>query len=120
MKHVLFIGMNPPKNKMMTQGQSYKRFCRWLETLGTINNFAFTNLHWDPDWDKKTVDHAFLEAQIGEHNKLVAWGGLVSQHLTKMGLEHFMFPHPSPLNRQTNDQKFLQLKLKELKLYMES
>lgn len=104
---------------MMTEGQSYKRFCRWLETIGAIDTFAFTNLNSDPDWDKKTADAAFLKAQIGKHTKLVAWGGMVSQHLKKMGLEHFVIPHPSPLNRQTNDQEYLQSKLKELELYME-
>jgi len=120
MKQILFIGMNPPRNKIMSHGQSYKRFCKWLESINCINIVAFTNLHWDPSWNKKSVDHAFLKAQLGEHTKLVAWGGLVSNHLTKMGLQHFVLPHPSPLNRQTNDPDFLQIKLKELKQYMES
>lgn len=119
MKHVLFIGLNPPKNKHMNRGQSYKRFFKWLETIDCINICAFTNIHWDQAWDKKSVDHAFVKAAIGEHTKLVAWGGTVSKHLSKMGIEHFTFPHPSPLNRQTNDKIFLQNKLSELKEYID-
>ena len=45
---------------------------------------------------------------------------MVSAYLKRLGYkEHFVLPHPSPLNRQINDDKFISMKLSECRRYID-
>lgn len=117
MKNVIVIGLNPTKLAIPRKGGAWRRFQEWLDYLD-IDKVSFTNLSPDPHWDKKHMDTAFLKDSIREHTKVIAWGPSVSKYLTKMGVEHFVLPHPSPLNRQINDKDFINRKLDECKEYL--
>lgn len=112
----IFIGMNPSKARRR-KGCALFRFYEWLEYMD-LDVVAFTNLSADPYWDKKKIDESLLYANLRGHGRVVALGGLVSTHLTKLGIEHFTLPHPSPLNRQINDENFISHKLDLCKIFL--
>lgn len=120
-KEIIFVGMNPSKVKVSrAKGLAYTRFNTWLDYL-EIRNVAFTNLSGDSEWDFKfkTFDHDFLIHSLNGHNKIVAWGSLVSNYLKRLGFkEHFVLPHPSPRNRKLNDHKYVHHTLKACKDYL--
>jgi len=118
MKNVIFVGLNPTKLSIPRKGGAWHRFCSWLDEMEMIDIVSFTNISSDPNWDGKSVDTAFFEASLGEYTKIVAWGPGVSKHLSRMGIDHFTLPHPSPLNRQTNNREYISGKLKECKDYI--
>lgn len=117
MRNVIIVGLNPTKLPIPRKGGAMHRFREWLDYLG-INQVAFTNLSSDPFWDKKQVDIDYLKSSMTGHTKVVAWGPAVSKHLSVAGIEHFTLPHPSPLNRQINDHKFIRQKLDECKEFL--
>lgn len=118
MNRVLFIGLNPTKLAIPRKGGAWHRFCQWLDEMEMIYTVSFTNISYDPNWDGKLVDTAFLKASIGEHDKIVAWGPKVSTYLSKMGIDHFTLPHPSPLNRQINNSAYISQRLQQCKEYI--
>lgn len=105
----IFIGINPTKARYR-KGCALFRFYDWVQYM-KLDVVAFTNLSPDPMWDKRDVDVPLLYASLRGHTKVVALGGLVSKNLSKLGIDHFTLPHPSPLNRQINDEKFIQEQL---------
>ncbi len=119
MKNIIVIGLNPTKLAVPRKGGAVKRFHEWMDYLA-LDKVAFTNLSPDPYWDNKTVDLAFLNESIHHHDKVIAWGPVVSKYLTRMNIEHFTLPHPSPLNRQVNDHIFIRQKLDECKKYLDN
>ena len=112
----LFIGINPTKAQYR-KGCAFYRLQDWLEEMG-LGIVAFSNLSHDPYWDKRTIDDTYVRANVGEHTKVVALGGMVSKHLKRLDIEHFTLPHPSPLNRQTNDPEFISNQLKKCAFYL--
>lgn len=112
----IFIGMNPTKARYR-KGCAWFRFQDWVTEMG-ISKFTFTNLSFDPHWDKKKVDYQFLSESIDGHDRIVALGGLVSNHLNKMNVSHYTLPHPSPLNRQINNLAYISQRLQECKEYL--
>lgn len=112
------IGINPSGAPDLP-GRSMSRFRDWCNFLG-LKYVSFTNLHWDENWNKKisTVDTSFLLSSIGDTDKVIALGSLPSTVLTRMGVEHFRMPHPSPLNRLINDRSYIDQKLQECREYI--
>lgn len=112
----LIVGMNPTKSKYR-KGCAWYRLQDWIEELD-VGIVAFTNLSHDPHWDKRTLDRSFVLESTHGHKKVVALGGMVSKVLTSLHVDHFTLPHPSPLNRQINDQTFVKKKLEECRNYL--
>jgi hypothetical protein len=112
----LFIGINPTKAQPR-KGCAYFRLMDWIQEMD-LGIVAFTNLSYDPYWDKRFVDPHFLLAGAHGHHKMVALGGLVSKALSELHIEHYALPHPSPLNRQINDRDFIKKKLQECQNYL--
>lgn len=112
----IIIGMNPTKAKYR-KGCAWYRLQDWIDELD-VGMVAFTNLSHDPYWDKKTVDFAYVRESTRPHGKVIALGGLVSKVLSGLSIDHYTLPHPSPLNRQINDDDFINMKLKECKRYL--
>lgn len=112
----LFIGMNPTKARYR-KGCAFYRLMDWIDEMD-LGIVAFTNLSHDPYWNKRSVDPHFLLAGTVKHTKVVALGGMVSKVLTKLNIDHYTLPHPSPLNRQINDRDFIRKKLEECRNYL--
>lgn len=111
MNKPLFIGINPTKARHR-KGCALDRLMSWIEEMD-LGIVAFTNMSHDPHWNKRFVDPHFLLDATCKHTKVIALGGLVSNTLCKLNIEHFALPHPSPLNRQINDKEYISKKLKE-------
>ncbi len=126
----LFIGSNP--SMASTDGAPFRPGTRsrltlesWIKNLQCI--VLFTNVvHY------KTVKNRPLSlAQIKEQmptlqqyidqvkpDKIVALGQAASKALTLLHRKHLLMPHPSGLNRQLNDKKFIKEKIEELTQYI--
>jgi hypothetical protein len=112
----LFVGINPTKAQYR-KGCAFFRLMEWIELMD-LGIVAFTNISHDPHWNKRAVDPHFLLASVREHTKVIALGGLVSDTLSKLNIEHYTLPHPSPLNRQINNPDFIRKKLEESRNYL--
>lgn len=108
--------MNPTKAQYR-KGCAWYRLQDWIDELN-VGIVGFTNLSHDPLWDKRTIDREHVLSCVRGHEKIIALGGLVSGVLSKLGIDHFTLPHPSPLNRQINDSAFIEKKLDECRNYL--
>lgn len=116
---VIMVGLNPAKGPMR-RGCALDRSNEWLDILG-LRFVSFVNLSSDPDWDFKrsTIEYDALKEAVDGYSIVLAWGGLPSDVLSKMGVDHFKLPHPSPRNRQLNDPEFVRSKLEECRRYLQ-
>lgn len=113
----IIIGINPTKAQYR-KGCAWYRLQDWIDELD-VGIVAFTNLSHDPHWDKRTIDREHVLACVRGHDKIIALGGLVSKALTRLGIDHFTLPHPSPLNRQINNTEFILERLRECRSYID-
>lgn len=116
MNRPIIVGLNPTKAQYR-KGCAWFRLQEWILQLD-VGIVAFTNLSHDPFWDKKTIDHSYLFKSVQPHSKVIALGGLVSKTLDRLSIDHYILPHPSPLNRQINDYSYINRKLQECKEYL--
>jgi len=117
---MIVVGINPSNGPAHQQSPTIKRLNRWMDRLG-VNYYAFTNvIHQTGPYKQSMVDKEALLCYIKNYNKVIALGPFVSKTLNRLGIEHYVLPHPSPLNRQLNDPEFEVMKLTECKRYMES
>lgn len=83
----------------------------------TIGSHFFTPI--DACHIYNQVDFTELELLIIYNGwRIIALGNEASKKLKKAGLPHFKMPHPSGLNRQVNDKKFIAKKIKECKTWL--
>jgi len=118
---VLIVGMNPSKSRAVYSGSALARLRKWTAELD-LQFFTFINLSNDVNWDRKfdTIDKDFVCTSIEDCDIIITLGTMVSAYLKRLGYkEHFVLPHPSPLNRQINDDKFISMKLSECRRYID-
>ena len=118
---VLIVGMNPSKSRAVYSGSALARLRKWTAELD-LQFFTFINLSNDVNWDRKfdTIDKDFVCTSIEDCDIIITLGTMVSAYLKRLGYkEHFVLPHPSPLNRQINDPKFIAMKLSECRRYID-
>ena len=92
-----------------------KRFKSWLKYLKLKNKWPEVLLINQSDWFYE--DFSIWYYDCG-YKKIIALGNNASKALK--GLPHFKLPHPSGLNRQTNDKKFINQKLRECRKWLNS
>lgn len=105
---ILFVGDSPSsknidKNKAFIGTQSYKVLSKWINIL-EINDYMLCNRIDENIFDlcKKT-------------DKIVGLGINASKFLSKHGINHYKFMHPSPRNRKLNDNIATLAELMKLK-----
>ena len=118
MMKTIVVGLNPSRvsNKVHKNG-TWNRLCSWIDYLGT-GVVSFTNLSDDPEWDFKEVDYDTLLCQIIDYDHVIALGGLVSNTLNTLAIDHYALPHPSPRNRMMNNQNKVNHILKDCKKWL--
>lgn len=120
MRNVTIVGMNPSKSRAVYSGSALSRLRSWTDKL-ELRHFTFINLSSDPDWDRKfnSMDKEFVCTNLKNCDIIIVLGTMVSAYLKRLGYkEHFVLPHPSPLNRQINDSNFIDMKLSECRRYI--
>ena len=119
---VLVIGHSPgktPINKRKNGSPTLNRLNRWLDAC-EVDIYSFTNLcaHHKEFLKMADIDGIFIQKITKNYNKIITLGGFVSQYITKMGINHYAAPHPSPRNRKFNDKSFEPMIVNELKEYL--
>jgi len=118
--NLLIVGINPSQGNPKRVSGTIKRLNRWVDYFNA-QHFSFTNIiHTPGPYKSDMIDYNILNSFTEGYDKVIALGGFVSKTLNTAGIEHFMMPHPSPLNRQLNDKEFEMNKLKECKEWLKS
>jgi len=106
---ILVIGHSPSSKEYCPRkgNPSINRLNRWLDACG-VEIYSFSNAcaHHAPSLRKDNVDETYIKEITKSYNKILTLGKEVSNYFTKMGIEHYALPHPSPLNRQFNDKAY--------------
>jgi hypothetical protein len=114
---VVFVGQNPSA-KAARNGNTFPRLNDWVNKLG-LDTFTFMNAYHEPGKCKVSdVNLDNLRKALYKFSKVVALGNFAAEALTKAGIHHFKLPHPSPLNRQINDDRFINECLDGCKEYL--
>ena len=119
---VLVIGHSPgktPINKRKNGSPTLNRLNRWLDAC-EVDIYSFTNLcaHHKEFLKNADIDRILIQKITKNYNKIITLGGFVSQYVTKIGVQHFAAPHPSPRNRKFNDKTYEPEVIKNLKEYL--
>ena len=107
-RRVLVVGINPSSARTDKICQSIKRLVGWADALG-LQHYSFVNCIGHPGpYSHRDVEYEFLQECAKGYDKVLALGGFPSKALNRIGVEHFMLPHPSGLNRKLNDKQYEQ------------
>ena len=122
MDKILVIGHSPSSKEYCPRkgNPSINRLNRWLDDCG-IRIYSYSNAcaHHAPSLKKADIDETYLQNISKKYNKILTLGKEVEQLFTKMGIEHFSLPHPSPLNRNLNDKAYEKDVINKLKRYLQ-
>lgn len=118
---ILIVGQNPadrPLDGSHTKSMTFRKLDKWAEELD-IGMYAFINTVPERGAaTMKNVQWDYLRQSVTLHKKVIALGGFASSVLTKLNVDHFRLPHPSPRNRLLNDKKFEAEQLRLCKKYL--
>lgn len=131
---ILIVGDKPSKKNInpdvpFVGTTSYKRLLEWIVTLEVdITDVVTANrehIKTHPWAIKGEGEGVFIEregiyADIMPEDKIIALGMNAAECLNDFGLDYCMLPHPSGLNRQNNDKKFIDRQLKKCKHWLNS
>lgn len=140
MSKIVFIGSNPSQRSssivpFWRDARSTKTLTKWIEMAGQQVDIHIESLHYlnvanyvTPGNRPLTMKE--IKAEISNLNdKVVGWSGINPDKIialgktaeiacTLAGLEFLAMPHPSGLNRQLNDPKFVAEKITALGEYL--
>lgn len=112
----IFVG-DEPSPKMKKGAKPFEgAVChsRLLEWIKELTAYPYT-LYNRADIDFKSPLFGKLDkAEV----KFIALGNKASEHLARMNITHFKLPHPSGLNRQINNKKFIRQQLELAKQFL--
>lgn len=111
------MGLNPSKKIGTGKSVSIKRLYQWLDEL-ELGIVSFTNLYEGYEIGPNTSKIEFIKSISKDYEKIITLGSKVSDSLRYSDINHFGLPHPSGLNRQTNNISFIQSKLSECRQYL--
>jgi len=90
----------------------------WMDAL-KVRHYSFINTFDFPGKPiKKNVHVDRLQNACIGYNTVLALGNFASEMLGILNINHYMMPHPSPLNRKLNDKKWVAQMLKECSRYI--
>ena len=118
---VLVVGMCPSDKPTLgtKRNATFRNLESWMDRLD-IRHFSFINTFDYPgDPRMSNVDFDNLEIACSEYNRVLALGNFVSRTLCKIGVQHYVMPHPSPLNRNLNHKWWVDLMIEDCKDYLQ-
>jgi len=116
---VLIVGINPSSSKRVDPCITLKRLYRWADELG-LQFFSFVNCIGRPGpYSQIDIDYQFLLTCTNGYDRIISLGGFPSRALNKLGIDHFIMPHPSGLNRKLNDRTYEKQMLQSCLNYLE-
>jgi hypothetical protein len=112
---ILVVGLNPSRKH--GQSKTLVTLYKWLDRLN-INMVSFVNLYedYEPDYSNSKIE--YIKTISRDYTKIIALGNAPSSALHDMDINHFKLPHPSGLNRQINDPRFVDEQIVACKYYL--
>lgn len=126
---IVFVG-DQPSNKNVDPNipfvgtQSYKRLLEWIWKMDVnitdveIYNKDDIDMQYKGRPDRYLVCGYWPRNHYPDEIEIVALGNEAAKKLEELGLEYFKLPHPSGRNRLLNDKKYVEMKLKECKEWL--
>jgi G:T/U-mismatch repair DNA glycosylase len=119
MNRVLLVGINP-SGKPFRKGCSLDKMNVWMESLG-FHHYSFSNvIPYEGEYKMQDVDTKFVRSFSNGYRKVIALGGFASRALSRASVDHYVLPHPSPLNRKLNNKDYEANCLRECKDWLET
>lgn len=113
---VLVLGLNP--SRRLGKSPTLKVLYKWLDVLD-LETVSFCNIfHGYDKFSLKDIEHAYVREISKSYGKIITLGAKTGHVLDLMGICHFNLPHPSGLNRQLNNLKFVEDRLEACKTYL--
>lgn len=119
---ILVLGHSPSSKEYCPRkgNPSINRLNRWLDDCGVrIYSFSNASAHRATSLKMADIDETYIKQITHSYNKILSLGNEVNNILTKMGIEHYALPHPSPLNRKFNDKAYEPKIINKLKAYLQ-
>lgn len=110
---ILILGSNPSA-KPPRKESTLTRVERWAKILGVEYEFANVIEHHVKKESVNDVSFIRILHLTMKYDKILTLGKFSDSVLTKMKIEHYALPHPSPRNRQFNDPTFEEKTLQKL------
>lgn len=125
---VVFVGDKPSSKNAdprvpFVGTKSYSRLLEWIDKMGIdISCIALANKDDFFIATQKMVvfETKTMKYRLCKNDKVVALGLAASKSLDSLGVGHFTLPHPSGLNRQLNNNKFVEQKLQECMRWLDA
>lgn len=119
MNRVLLVGINP-SGKPFRKGCALDKMNLWMETLG-FHHYSFSNvIPYEGVYKMRDVDVEFVRSFSDGYEKVIALGGFVSKALSRARVQHYVLPHPSPLNRKLNDREYEKRVIEECREWLKT
>jgi len=115
---ILIVGQNPSRVNT-PKCRTHIKLTEWRKQWN-VDKFKFINCSDELGESGYTINYERLSRLGRWADKVIALGGVASKSLTKMEVEHFRMPHPSPRNRQLNDKSYELNMIAECKAYLQS
>jgi uracil-DNA glycosylase len=132
---ILFLASNPSNSSSTTlplwhDSRSRKILDQWLSKikLDHPHSIHFANVSDHPTENNRPLKMTEIRLNMDRlrsviddiaPTKIVALGKTANTALTLLRQNHLVMPHPSGMNRQLNDPKFVEEKIKELQSYLQ-
>lgn len=117
--NLLIVGINP-SGKWKRKNPTLDRLNRWMDLIG-VRYYSFCNVISEPGTYKKSqIDYKQLCTYTEGYDRIIALGSFVSEALYHINVDHYVMPHPSPLNRLLNCREYEANKIEECKRYVKS
>ena len=114
---MLVLGLNPSRLGGI-RCPTIKNLYKWLDEL-KLKTISFSNIYNElGKYSKQQINKDYLNEICPQYDKVLALGQTVGDVLVLLGVSHFRLPHPSGLNRQLNDQRFVHQTLRECNQYL--
>lgn len=112
---ILVVGLNPSRKH--GKSPTLKALYAWLDYFD-VRFVSFINLYEGYEIIGSSSQAAYIRDISKEYDRVLALGQSVSSALSVMDIHHFTLPHPSGLNRQMNDKKYVHDQLEACKNYL--